>query len=171
MLREAVGHTGRSLGFQEPGFSLGSDIGLQSGWKPLLLPSALVRPFVNETWTPDRPCSPLQDREGITFDFGNLKGSFLGTGWWPWCSLPWSPARGTHHPLLNWAGVRHTVPADGLCEDVSVIYLVNKATGSFYTLPGAQEVHVHTGSLGVLGAWRPETRSRTWSRRLQPFSF
>lgn len=172
MLREAVGHRGWSLGFQRPDLGLALTLACRLTESHVLLPSTPVRPFANETWTTDRPSCPLQDREGLTFDFANFKASLLGTGWQPWYSLRWSPAPGTHHPLLHWARARHTAPADGLlCEDVSVIYQVNKSSGSFFTLLGAQQACVHTGSLEVLGAWMPETRSRTWSRRLQPFSF
>lgn len=44
-------------------------------------------------------------------------------------------------------------PADRLLfKEVSVIYVVNKASGSFYTLLGGQQAHRCTGSLRVMEA-------------------
>lgn len=52
-------------------------------------------------------------------------------------------ALGTHQPPLNGAGGE--APAAGpWCEDGSVIYPANKASGSFYSLPGAPQAHVST---------------------------
>lgn len=156
MLREAVSHRAWSLGLQESGFSLGSDIGLWSDWKTSPSRSTPVRPFTNERWTTDRPSFPLQDRDGITFDFANLKARVRAR----LVALVFTfldPSTGTHHPSPEPGRGEAQRSCPGLlCEDVSVFYPVNKASGSFYT--------------GVLGAWRPKTGSRTWSRRLQPFS-
>lgn len=72
----------------------------------------------------------------------SLKASLLGSGCCPGVHV--AGGSSGHPPASPEWGRGEALAAGPWCEDGSVIYPANKASGSFYSLPGAPQAHVST---------------------------